>query len=336
MARRPRIDPVVWRPPPLPERARRTSGADPFPPLDLLPLGGSGPEDVVVDADGWLLTGLENGRILRVDPGGSEVRVVGDTGGRPLGLEALPDGSVLVCDSHRGLLRLDPTTGHMLTLVDRIDGRPLRFCSNAVAAADGTIYFTESTSRFGFDHWRAAILEHRGTGGLFRRSPGGQVEVLLDGLQFANGVVLSPDGDSVVVAETGSYQLIRYWLTGERAGTTDLVIDNLPGFPDNLALSSDGHIWVAMPNPRDRALDWLHRSHPAFRKAVWALPQRLQPDAIATVWVMGISFDGAVVRDLQAPGERYRMVTGMAEHDGRLYLASITEPHLAVLDLSTG
>ena len=335
MARRPRIDPVVWQPPPFPDRARHTTGPDPFPPLTLLPLGGPGPEDVVVDGEGRLVTGLGDGRIVRVRPDGSELQVLGNTGGRPLGLEFLPDGGIVICDSHRGLLHLNPGSGAITTLVDEVGGAPLAFCSNAAAATDGTIYFTESTTRFRFEHWRAAILEQRGTGRLLRRTPDGQVDVLLDGLQFANGVVLAPDGNSLVVAETGAYRLTRYWVRGERAGTAQPLVDNLPGFPDNLALTRDGDIWVAVPNPRDRTLDWLHRSHPLFRRAVWALPQRLQPDVTATVWVMAVSFEGRVLRDLQSPGDRYRMVTGMAEHDDRLYLASITEQGLAVLDLRT-
>ena len=333
MTRRPSIDPVVWHPPPYPDRARQVTGPDPFPPLSLLPLGGLGPEDVVVDAQGRLLTGLEDGRIVRLRADGQEHEALGNTGGRPLGLEPLPDGDLLICDSHRGLLRLHPESGAITVLVDEVAGAPLTFCSNAVAARDGTIYFTESTTRFRFEHWRAAILEQRGTGRLLRRTTDGQVDVLLDGLQFANGVVLAPDGDSVVVAETGAYRLTRYWLRGPQAGTSQALVENLPGFPDNLSLTSGGAIWVAMPNPRDRTLDWLHRSHPVFRRAVWALPQRLQPAPTATVWVMAVSFDGRILRDLQAPGDRYRMVTGMAEHEGRLYLASIMESALAVLEV---
>ena len=333
MAVRPRIDPVVWRPPPLAPRARQTSGPDPLPPLDLLPLDAHAPEDVVIAPDGSVITGVEGGRILRVTPRTGAVEQIGDTGGRPLGLEALPDGDVLICDSHRGLLQLDVSSGEIETLVDQVDGVPLRFCSNAAAAEDGTIYFTDSTTRFGFEHWRAAVLEATATGRLLRRTPDGQVDVLLDGLRFANGVVLAPDGHSVVVAELAAYRLTRVWVAGRDAGASATIAE-LPGFPDNLSLSSDGHIWVAIVNPRDRVLDWLHRSHPLFRKAVWALPQRLLPDVTPTLWVMEVAFDGRVVRDLQTPGERYHMVTGLAEHEGALYLASLAESALAVLDLA--
>ena len=89
-------------------------------------------------------------------------------------------------------------------LADSVAGSPLRFCSNAVAAADGTIYFTVSSRRHGLDDWLSDILEHEPTGLLVRLSPGGEPQVLLDGLQFANGVALAPDESYVMVAETGA------------------------------------------------------------------------------------------------------------------------------------
>ena len=162
MARKPRIDPVRWQPPPV----------DPLPDMPtasvtVVPLPGNGPEDVVVDAAGQLWTGLEDGRILRIAPEGGEPTLVADTGGRPLGLHIARDGRVLVCDSHRGLLALDPASGTLDVLVESVDGRRLKFCSNVTETANGTIYFTESTSDFHFEHFTAPILEARGRGGLF-------------------------------------------------------------------------------------------------------------------------------------------------------------------------
>jgi sugar lactone lactonase YvrE len=327
-----RIAPVVWRPPPAPLRAKATTGRDPFPPLSLLPLPGAGPEDVVVDAEGRLLTGVEDGRILRVSLDGA-VETVGDTGGRPLGLEVLADGRVLVCDSHRGLLRLDPSTGAVETLVREVEGVPLKFCSNAVAARDGTVYFTESTRRFGFEEYRADVLEHSSTGRLFRLATDGAVTTLLDHLDFANGVALAPDESYLVVAETTAYRLTRYWLAGPRAGTSEPFAGNLAGFPDNIARGPSGLLWVAVPNPRDPRLDALLPRAPWLRRLVWALPEALQPQPVRTVWVVGLDADGNVARDYQAQGELFAFATGVAEHDGRLFLGSVTESAIAVLDL---
>ena len=300
-------------------------------PLRRLELPGIGPEDVVLDDRGRLLAGVADGRILRVDPATGAVETVARTGGRPLGLEWCTNGRLLVCDSERGLLQIDLEAGGTVTvLVADVDGVPLNFASNVVEASDGTIYFSASTRNFDLDHYLGDLLEHEGTGRLFRRDIDGRVQTLLDGLYFANGVALAPDGSWVVVAETGGYRLTRYRLTGERAGTHETLVDNLPGFPDNISLGSDGLIWVTLAAPRDRLLDLLLPWPGILRALVWLLPDRLKPAPKRTVHVVAVSPDGRVVHDLQAPGGDYSMVTGVVERDGVLYLGSLHETALAV------
>jgi sugar lactone lactonase YvrE len=330
---RPKLQPVVWRLPAWPPRARAKQGNRPLPPMRVIPIPGAGPEDIAIDRDGWIITGVEDGRIWRLSPDGMRINLLADTGGRPLGIEIFPDGDLLVCDARRGLLRIDPRTGAIETLVTAVAGAPLGMCNNAAIASDGTIFFSDSSQRFGIEHWRADLLEHSGTGRLLRRDPDGRVEILADGLQFANGVALAFDESFVMYAETGSYRLSKLWLTGHRAGETDVVVDNLPGFPDNLSTGANGLIWVAVPAPRNRVLDQLHRLPPAFRKAAWALPQRLLPLPGRTVWVLSVDGDGNVVHDLQGEGDRFHEVTGVREHEGRLFLGSLVESAVAVLDL---
>lgn len=333
--RRPRIDPVVWRPPPRSERSRKQHSHGQFPSVRLVPLdGASAPEDVVVGEDGAVYTGVHGGRILRIVPEADAVEIVGNTGGRPLGLELLADGRLLVCDSHRGLLRLDPKSGEIDVLVEAVGGRRLRFCSNAAAAGDGSIYFSESSSRFGFEHYRADLLEARGSGRLFRLEPDGGVTVLLEGLRFANGVALSADGSAVIVAETGAYRLRRLWLSGPAAGRDEIFAAGLPGFPDNISRSPGGHLWVAIASARDPRLDLLHRTPPWLRRTLWALPERLQPTVRRTAWAIALDEDGEIVRDLQSSDVPYGFVTGVAEHRGRLHLASVEEAAIAILDLA--
>jgi sugar lactone lactonase YvrE len=330
------LRPVRWRPPVAPDRARQSVSTPPMPPLRRLELDAPGPEDVVMDAAGRLLTGVDDGRILRVDPDTGAAETVADTGGRPLGLEVAPDGSLLICDSRRGLLRADLDTGTVEALVAEIDGVPLNFASNVVADDDGTIYFSASTRRFDLEHYLGDVLEHSSTGRLFRRTPAGEVETLLDGLDFANGVVLAPDRSCVIVAETAGYCLTRYWLTGPRAGSTDPLVDNLPGMPDNTALGSDGLIWVSLPVARDRLLDRLLPLPGVLRQLAWLLPAALQPKPARTVWVIAVDFDGRIVHDLQTAGEHYSFVTSVWERDGRLYLGSLHEHAIAVTTVPTG
>jgi sugar lactone lactonase YvrE len=285
----------------------------------------------VLDGEGRVLAGVADGRILRIHPTTGAVETVARTGGRPLGLEWCADGRLLVCDSERGLLQIDlESGGTVTTLVADVDGVPLNFASNVVEAPDGTLYFSASTRNFDLDHYLGDLLEHDGTGRLFRRDIDGRVQTLLDGLHFANGVALAPDGSCVVVAETGGYRLTRYWITGPQAGTHDVLVDNLPGFPDNISLGSDGLIWVTLAAPRDRLLDLLLPRPGVLRRLVWLLPDRLKPAPKRAVLVVAVSFDGRVVHDLHAPGDEYSMVTGVVERDGTLYFGSLHETAVAV------
>ena len=318
---KPRIHPVVWQPPKAPDRARQRSSATRFD-LRVVDLPGSGPEDVLVDADGSVITGVSDGRILRVGRHGA-VTEIANTHRYPLGIELAGDGSLFVCDCHRGLLRVDPRTGATEVLADQFEGAPLRFCNNATVARDGSVYFTDSSTEFGQDHYPAELLAHSGTGRLFRWTPEDGIELILGGLDFANGVTLAPDGTFLVVAETGSYRLRRYWLGGPRAGQDEILVDNLPGFPDNLSTGDSGLIWVALPSCRNRILDTLSPRPPLLRKIAWAIPEQLQPRERPTVWVQAYDADGVLVHDLQTTHPRFHMVTGVREFEGSLWLGSL-------------
>ena len=91
---------------------------------------------------------------------------------------------------------------------------PLQFCSNVTELPDGTIYFTESTSAFTYEHFKGAAFEARPRGSLFRRDPDGTVLTAAPGLYFANGVTPTADGSALVFAETLGRALSKYWLSG--------------------------------------------------------------------------------------------------------------------------
>ncbi|MFI6055846.1 SMP-30/gluconolactonase/LRE family protein [Streptomyces violascens] len=238
-----------------------------------------------------------------------------------------------MCDPERGPLWLDPDGKEGVeVLADSVAGAPLRFCSN-VAAADGTLYFTVSSRRHGLQDWLSDIVEHVPTGLLVRLVPGGEPQVLLDGLQFANGVALAPDASFVMVAETGARRLTRLWLTGPDAGRHDTLADGLPGFPDNVSRSPGGGFWVALAGPRTPPLEWLHRSTPGVRRAVAAAARRLPAPPARAARVVEVDASGRLVRELHGTGSRFRMTTAVAEHAGRLALGSLVGGAIAWCDL---
>ncbi|MFE9369938.1 SMP-30/gluconolactonase/LRE family protein [Streptomyces sp. NPDC006711] len=310
----------------------------PLPSPRRVALGATGPEDVVFDREGRVLTGVDDGRVLRIVLPGARrpatIEQVGHTHGRPLGLELLPDGRLLVCDAHRGLLRLDPEGNRSAeVLADSVAGSPLRFCSNAVAATDGTIYFTVSSRRHGLDDWLSDILEHEPTGLLVRLSPGGEPQVLLDGLQFANGVALAPDESYVMVAETGACRLTRLRLSGPGAGRKDTLADALPGLPDNVSSSPGGGFWVALAAPRTPPARWLHRAPARARRAVAAAARHLPDPPPSGAWVIEVDAEGRVLRELRGGRRRFGMTTSVAEREERLVMGSLVENAIAWCEL---
>jgi len=313
--------------------------------LTVHPVPGYGTEDVVVGragADaGMVLTGTEDGAIWRMSPDGARFERVATTGGRPLGLELDVDDRLLVCDARRGLLRVDTRTGGVEAVLAEVDGQPLTFCNNAAVDADGTVFFTDSSTRFGIEAWKEEMVQDTATGRLLRLDPDGGVTTLLDGLRFANGVALVDAGERgrfVAVAETAAGTVVRRWLSGPREGERDLLVADLPGYPDNLSTGADGLVWVALPSPADPVVGRLQRSPHAVRRAATRIPEALQPKPRRSVRVQAYDPDGRLVHDLdlrpRPGGPGFHMVTGVREHEGRVWLGSLHEAAVAVVDLT--
>ncbi|MEU4253320.1 SMP-30/gluconolactonase/LRE family protein [Amycolatopsis sp. NPDC026612] len=295
--------------------------------VTLIPVNGHGPEDVVVDGEGRIYTGVDDGRILRLSPDGHRIDVIADTGGRPLGLELYGEDELLICDARAGLLVVPLAGGAVSALATSALGLDFVFCNNAAVAADGTVYFTDSSRRFGIDDWRGDLIEQTAGGRLLRRSPDGSIDLLLDGLQFANGVALAPDESFVAVAETGACRVSRVWL-GD--GRSDVFLDGLPGFPDNISTGTDGLIWVTQASPRVPALDVVRRLPAFLRAGIRALPTSLQPRPGREVGVLGVAADGTVARELRGEIAGFSMLVGVREWRGQLYFGSLAESAIAL------
>jgi hypothetical protein len=300
--------------------------------MKVLPLPAHGAEDVLVvpegPHEGAVLTGTADGSLWRVRHDGGQVDLVARTRGRPLGLEYF-DGRVLVCDAHVGLLWVDPTTGELDPITDSVAGRPMKFCNNAAITDDGTIWFTDSSLHHGIEEWKKDFVRSTRTGRFLRLEPGGEPEVLIEGLSFANGVARARSGEFLAVAETRDRTVVRHWLDGRR----DHLVTDLPGYPDNIAEGSDGLIWVTIASPTDPVATFLERTPPWVRNAASRIPDALQPRVKRTVRVQAYDDEGTLVHDLDQPADGYHMVTGVREHDGRVWLGSLEEPAVACVDL---
>ena len=322
------VDPVAWSAP------VDRGYVDPFSPNDLLRSATGidrrsfeSPEDATLGRDGHIYVTTDNGVVLRVQNG--SVSAFANIGGRPLGIETDRDGSLLVANTRFGIQRI-ASDGSMTVVLDTIDKRPLENANNLGIGPDGVIYFSQSSTKFtaaGFGgSYQASlldILEHGGHGNVYAFDPAlGSLRRLMTGINYANGVAVSEDGSFLLLAETGHYRILKYWLTGEAKGSTEILIDNLPGFPDNIKNGLNGRFWVGFAAPRNQLVDRLS-DKPLLRKMIQRLPEFVRPKAIPFSHVIAINGEGDVLMNLHDSAARFPTLTGVLETRDSLYLTTL-------------
>jgi len=318
-----RIDPVAYRPPLKPEMTGTLTPNKKLLEAVLVARGEiHGPEDVVLDAAGRIYGGTQEGKILRIQKNGS-IQTFAETGGRPLGLAFDQEGNLIVADAYKGLLAIDPG-GSIKVLSTEAEGLPYRFTDHLDIATDGIIYFTDASHRFPQKEYLFDLLEARPNGRFLRYDPeSGQTEVLLRDLYFANGVALSQGEDFVLVNETYRYRIQRYWLKGPKAGTSDIFMDNLPGFPDNITSNRRGTFWLALFTVRNDLMDKMHPI-PLLKKIMSRLPKFMWPKPEPYGCVLALNEKGDILESLQDPtGKHLKEITSAREQDGFLYMGSL-------------
>lgn len=328
------IEPRAWAPPPPVPLEGVFAPNDRLASVEWWAKQLVGPEAMFVDADGSLVTGLKDGRIVKLKPLSDEPVVLASTDGRPLALARHPDGRIVICDAHRGLLALQ-SEGVIEVLASEHGGLPFRFVDDLAITRAGVVYFTDASARYSIERFTDDLLEHQLTGRVLRWDPETRrTSLIAEGFNFANGIALSPTEDFLVVAETGAYQLWRLWLTGPKAGTKEPFGGPLPGFPDNVRLSADrGVFWVAVGSPRNPLVDALAGA-PALRAVVSKLPRAVQPKPARHAFVVAVDLEGRFVETLQhVAADSYSPIASAVEHDGFLYLGSFAREGVARVKL---
>jgi sugar lactone lactonase YvrE len=348
--------PVAWTPP----RDAGYSGAharnNRLSPVNRIPLArDQGPEHIVA-RDGWIYTGLNSGAVVRLRadaPADAQPEVLLNTGGRPLGLDFDADGHLLIADGMKGLLKATlPANGRpagIETLVSKVDdavngtpvlGDPIRYADAVLVAKNGTVFFTDASRRFAPAQWGGTFdasvldtLEHSCTGRLLAYDPQTRyTRVVLRDLCFPNGLALTASERHLLLSETGAYRILRVAVNldglsapqaiGLPGDVAKVLIDNLPGFPDNLMRGEGGRIWVGLTKPRSGIIDFAAR-HPWMRALTLRLPKVLWPVPPAYGHVFAFDDAGKVLVDLQDPAGGYPETTAVTEAGGRLYIQSL-------------
>lgn len=325
--------------------------------LQTLPLGKGqeGPEHIIARGD-HLFTALANGDVVRIAIDGGQSERLINTGGRPLGLDLSADGRTLfIADAYKGLLSFDLNGGQRAfrLLANDVDhpvvDDPIRYADAVALDGLGVIWLTDASRRFGaaevgstFEASVLDIFEHSCTGRLIAHDPRTvRTRVVLEGLCFPNGLLFSRDGKHLFLAETGTYRVLKVDLArlsvlrtegGAAAvptvrhalaqGAAKVLIDNLPGFPDNLTRGADGRIWVGLTKPRSPILDYA-ADKPWVRSALLRLPRQWWPVPKPYGHVIAFDEQGRILDDLQDPQGTVPETTSATEAKGRLFIQSL-------------
>lgn len=299
-------------------------------------LGRNGPEDAAIGADGALYVTTHEGDVLR--RGAEGWSVFAATGGRPLGIEAGPDGALWVADAYRGLMRV--TAEGAALIADRTTaGDRIGYANSLDFAPDGAVWMTDASTRFPAADWGGTlqasyleILEHGRSGRILRIDPEtGAAEVKHAGISFANGLAIGPTGEWLFYVETGETRLMRLWIAGQKAGTAEPVLENLPGYPDNLKRDAAGGFLLGLVSKRAPLVD-LAAGWPFLRKMVWRLPAALRPKAVSYGFILRLSDEGEVVETWQDPEAGYPLTTGAVRGaEGGLWVTSLSADRIGRL-----
>ncbi len=303
-----------------------------------------GPEDVILDRNDNLYAGSRHGDIVRfLAPDYEKMEIFAHIGGTPLGMAFDRNDNLYVCIGGMGLYRVTPErkvekvtdeTNRSYSSVN--DDSRLRLADDLDITDDGLIFFSEATVRFEMHEWATDGLEARGNGRIICYDTNtGTTNTVIRNLKFPNGVCIASDGKSFLFAETWGCTVKRYWFDGPKKGKTEIVLDNLPGFPDNINNSSDGNYWMSLVGMRCPALDLAWRM-PGFRTRMakrvprdeWLFPN------INTGCVLKFNENGDVLETLwDMGGKNHPMITSMREHRGYLYLGGIMNNRIGRIKL---
>ncbi|MDO9451655.1 MAG: hypothetical protein Q7J29_02225 [Stagnimonas sp.] len=331
------ITPVAWTPPAAPALEGVYAANDKLKAVQRFGVGvGVGPEGIAVDAAGRIYAGYVDGRIVMFSYNGTSYQEIGQSEGRPLGIAFGPHGGLVVADAYKGLLHFGSGTTPAV-LATAADGVPFALADDVTnTRLDKNLYFTDAAA-YPLDQVLYEFVEHKGTGRLLQyNTDSKETKVLMKGLLFANGVTVGPDDAYVLVNETAAYRVMRYWLKGEKAGTGEVFIDNLPGLPDNISYNPQNRrFWLALYAPRSAALDELADKPAWIKKLVLRLPRFVQPAPAHKAWVLGLDENGKVIANLQHDAkDAYGPITSVREHGPWLLFGSLEADSLARLPLN--
>ncbi|KAH6818378.1 hypothetical protein C2S51_001981 [Perilla frutescens var. frutescens] len=293
------------------------------------------PEDVALDKNGVLYTVTRDGSVQRLHRNGTWENWWQIHSPSLLGITTTAAGDLIVCDANQGLLKVSEEGVKVIS--SHVDGAKIRFADDVIESSDGTLYFSDASSKFGFDSWTLDLLETEPHGRLLKYDPStNTTSLVLQSLAFANGVALSANQDYLVVCETWKYRCLKYWLEGDKKGETEIFVDKLPARPDNINLAPDGSFWIALLESTPMWPRFVYKLA-AFKYLARAFPKTFSNWVIKVVdksMVVNVGSDGKIIRGFDDPTAKVmKFVTSAVEFEGHLYFGSLYNDFVGKLEL---
>ncbi|CAI9118860.1 OLC1v1020487C1 [Oldenlandia corymbosa var. corymbosa] len=294
------------------------------------------PEDIAYDPNARVIyTGCGDGWIKRVTVNDSAAdSVVEDwvnTGGRPLGIVRGLEGEVIVADADKGLLKVSSDRGIQL-LTDEAEGLKFGLTDGVDIAENGVIYFTDASYKYSFREFTLDLLEGKPHGRFMSYDPATKkTKVLARDLYFANGVSVSPDQQFVIFCETPLFICKRYYINGEKNGSVEIFIDNIPGMPDNIRYDGEGQFWIALTSGVTYVRRLAQR-YPFIRKIAGLMEKYVGlPNQGYSGGVLAADLEGKPT--LHYYDQDLFLTSGVTKIGDHLYLGSINKPYILRLNI---
>lgn len=337
------IHPEVWNPPLKPAFEGSLQLNEKLTDISKIDLGvWNGPEEFAFDDAGNMFCGVHKGEkdfaqgaILKISPEG-EVEEFLRTDSWVTGMQFDRNGNLIALINGLGLVQIDKNK-NMEVLVEKDESeRPILMGSGLKIASDGKIYFANLSSQntTTAKYINKLFLELRPTGGVYCYDPQAkETQTISNGNYFGNGLELSADESFLLLSETSKYRILKYWLKGKKAGTSEVFVDNLAGFPNNISRKENGNFWIGFTTKRNDQLDDIHPKK-GMKKLVYGLPSFVQPKAERFGMILEISEEAKIIQTLFDTSGKLVMEAGaVKEFRNNLYIGGDWVSYIAKYEL---